>query len=108
MTTIGSFTRRGDEYQGKLFTLSCKCNLRIVPVETRASPNAPDYRVFSGPTELGAAWKKVAESTGNDYLSVAIDDPSFQVPLNAALVATEADPDRFVLVWTRPRRDGGS
>jgi uncharacterized protein (DUF736 family) len=42
----------------------------------KASKNAPDYRVLTGTTEIGAAWMKTS-AEGNPYLAVRLDDPSF-------------------------------
>jgi uncharacterized protein (DUF736 family) len=79
-------------------------SLRLVPLEEKTSDKAPDYRVYAGRAELGAAWaKETAE--GTPYLSVSLDDPSFAAPITAALFRTEGDADRHVLVWNRPRRE---
>lgn len=105
MTTIGSFTRKPDgSYEGSLATLTMRARLRLVPLEDKTSDKAPDYRVYAGRVELGAAWsRETPESL--PYLSVTLDDPSFAAPITAALFRTEGDPDRFVLVWNRPRRE---
>ena len=42
---------------------------------------APDYRIFSGATECGAAWRKTARESDREYLSVKLDDPSFPAPI---------------------------
>jgi uncharacterized protein (DUF736 family) len=105
MATIGSFTHKPDgTFEGRLATLTMQARLRLVPLEEKTSDKAPDYRVYAGRVELGAAWsKETAEGTA--YLSVILDDPSFAAPITAALFRTEGDPDRHVLVWNRPRRD---
>lgn len=64
------------------------------------SESAPDYRIFSGDTEFGAAWKKTSREN-RDYLSVKLDDPSFAAPIYASLV--EAD-DGYSLIWSRSRQ----
>ena len=105
MTTIGSFTRKPDgTYEGSLATLTMRARLRLVPLEDKTSDKAPDYRVYAGRVELGAAWSRET-GEGTPYLSVSLDDPSFAAPITAALFRTEGDPDRFVLVWNRPRRE---
>ena len=35
------------------------------------------------------------------FYSVVIDDPSLSGPINAPLFSTDADPNRFQLVWRR-------
>jgi uncharacterized protein (DUF736 family) len=105
MATIGSFTRKADgTFEGSLATLTMQARLRLVPLEERTSDKAPDYRVYAGRAELGAAWSKET-AEGTPYLSVSLDDPSFPAPITAALFPTEADPERHVLVWNRPRRE---
>jgi uncharacterized protein (DUF736 family) len=64
---------------------------------------APDYRIFAGATEFGAAWKKTARETEREYLSVKLDDPSFPAPIYASLVKGEAD--SFTLIWSRRNGD---
>lgn len=78
--------------------------IRLVPNEDKASDKAPDYRAYAGKIELGAAWSRESVN-GAPYLNLALDDPSFAVPISAAMFAVEAEQDRFVLVWNRPRRD---
>jgi uncharacterized protein (DUF736 family) len=105
MTTIGSFVRKQDgSFEGTLTTLTILARLRFVPLEDKTSEKAPDYRVYAGKVELGAAWnKETPESL--PYLSVTLDDPSFAAPITAALFRTEGDADRHALVWNRPKRD---
>ena len=106
MATIGTFTRTDKGgYTGTIRTLSFNAKVQIHLDEAKAKPGQPDYRIYSGKVELGAAWRKTSEA-GRDYLSVAIDDPSFAQPLNAALIEAE-DPDGYTLVWSRPRPRNG-
>jgi len=107
MATIGTFTRRGDTFQGAVRTLSLDVELDIRAAE-KSGDNAPDYRIFArgagrGPAgqdaELGAAWKKTSAQS-RDYLSVKIDDPAFG-PLFATLVEDAARPAHYTLIWTR-------
>ena len=65
----------------------------------RADDKAPDYRIFAGKAELGAAWKKTS-AENRDYLSVKLDDPSFPVAIYASLVQVD---DGHSLVWSRSR-----
>ena len=47
--------------------------------------------------EIGAAWSKRSEE-GRDYLSLKLDDPSFNAPIYANLFKGETD---YTLVWSR-------
>ena len=101
MATIGTFTTNGNGFTGTIKTLNLNVKARIERVEN-PSDKGPQFRIFSGAVELGAAWKKVSDA-GLTYYSVTLDDPSFTAPVYAALIPTEADPDRFNLAWSRPR-----
>ena len=105
MTTIGTFTRKPDgSFEGRLETLTLRAGIRLVPNEDKTSDRAPDYRAYAGRVELGAAWHRESEA-GASYLSLLFDDPSFVAPISAALFPAETEHDRFVLVWSRTRRD---
>ena len=104
MANIGTFKRNDDDtISGQIRTLRFNTPARFVPVADKPSENSPDFRVFAtNRVELGAAWKKVSDA-GTAYLSVSLDDPSFPAPVFAALIPTEADPNRLNLAWSRPR-----
>ena len=105
MATIGTFKKSGTEYLGEILTLSLQTkNVRIAPEQNRVSENAPSHRVFVGRAEIGAAWSKCS-SEGRDYLSVKLDDPSFNAPIYASLFDDE-DGEGFTLIWSRSRRNG--
>jgi uncharacterized protein (DUF736 family) len=98
MATIGTFTKSGDRYQGAVRTLTLNVEAQIAPAE-KENDKAPDYRVFAGQIEFGAAWKKTS-SAGQDYLSVKLDDPSLPAPIYASLVEAEGE-NEFTLIWSR-------
>jgi uncharacterized protein (DUF736 family) len=99
MATIGSFTAGKDGYTGTIRTLTVNVKASIVANDRKASEGAPDFRVYAGRAELGAAWKaKTSGDQPRDYLSVLLDDPSFPEPIRAALF--EEDGAAF-LVWNR-------
>ena len=106
MANIGSFKKVNAEFQGEIVTLSVQArNVRIVPESSRTNDNAPSHRVFVGRAEIGAAWPK-RSTEGRDYLSVKLDDPSFNAPIYANLFDAE-DGETFNLIWTRGRRQNG-
>ena len=78
------------------FTLDAKVQVR--PAE-KSSDKAPDFRIFAGRAEIGAAWKKTSNE-GRDYLSVKLDDPSLPAPILANLFEMEGG--EFELIWSRP------
>jgi uncharacterized protein (DUF736 family) len=103
MATIGTFAKNGeDEFTGSVNTLTLNVKARISRAE-KGNDKAPDYRIFSGTTEFGAAWKKTSPN-GREYLSVKLDDPSLPAPIFASLVAIE-DGESYSLIWSRRNGD---
>ena len=100
MATIGTF-RKTDKgsYTGTLKTLTLNVRTHITK-SPKANDQAPDYRIFAGTTEFGAAWKKTARDSDREYLSVKLDDPSFPAPVYASLVRVEGEED-YSLIWSR-------
>jgi uncharacterized protein (DUF736 family) len=68
----------------------------------RGNDNAPSHRVYVGRAEIGAAWSKRSEE-GRGYLSLKLDDPSFNAPIYANLFDDE-DGEGYTLIWSRPRK----
>ena len=98
MAHIGTFTAQGNSFTGTVRTLTLNVKVKFVPND-KESENAPDYRIFAGGTEFGAAWKRTSRED-RDYLSVKLDDPSFPAPIYATLSETEAGGD-YALIWSR-------
>jgi uncharacterized protein (DUF736 family) len=98
MATIGTFTKSADgSYSGAIKTLTLNVKAaQFRPVE-KDNDKAPDFRIFAGATEFGAAWKKTSREN-NAYLSVKLDDPSFAAPIFASLVDAE---EGYSLIWSR-------
>ena len=103
MANIGSFKKvNAAEFQGEIVTLTVQARgVRIVPEANRSSDNAPSHRVLVGRAEIGAALPK-RSTEGRDYLSVKLDDPSFNAPIFANLF--DGEDDTYNLIWSRGRR----
>ena len=100
MATIGTFTKHEDgTVRGDIKTLTLNVKGAVFRPAEKDKENGPDYRIFAGQTEFGAAWKKTSREN-RDYLSAKLDDPSFAAPIYASLV--DAD-DGYVLIWSRSR-----
>ena len=54
MATIGYFTKGETAYTGSVRTLTVNAKARFAVAE-KEKDNAPDYRVFAGTAEIGAA-----------------------------------------------------
>ena len=105
MATIGSFKKVGNDFQGEIVTLSLQAKgVRIVAEANRSNENAPSHRIYVGRAEIGAAWSKRSEE-GRDYLSLKLDDPSFNTPIYANLFDDEGG-EGYTRLWSRPRKNG--
>ncbi|TCQ25731.1 DUF736 domain-containing protein, partial [Rhizobium sp. PP-CC-3G-465] len=74
MATIGTFTKNenGAGFTGAVKTLTLNVKAKFVATEGD-SERGPDFRIFAGATEFGAAWKKTARETQREYLSVKLE-----------------------------------
>jgi uncharacterized protein (DUF736 family) len=104
MATIGTFTATGNGFTGVVKTLTLNVKTAKLVSNEKDNEKAPDFRIFVGTTEFGAAWKKTARETGRDYLSVKLDDPSFPAPIYASLVEGE-EQGTLALIWSRRNAD---
>ncbi len=103
MANIGTFTRTEQGFVGEIVTLSFQArNVRIILETNSSNDNAPSHRVYVGRAEIGAAWAKHSNE-GRNYLSVKLDDPSFNAPIYANLFDDE-DGESQTLIWSRARK----
>ena len=98
MAMIGTFTKSSEGFSGSVKTLALNVRAQLKPAE-KANDKAPDFRIFVGTTELGAAWRQTSKD-GRDYISVKLDDPSFPAPIYASLIASD-DGETHNLIWSR-------
>ncbi len=102
MANIGTFTKTEQGFVGEIVTLSFQArNVRLVP-EASTNDNAPSHRVYVGRAEIGAAWAK-RSNEGRNYLSVKLDDPSFNAPIYANLFDEEGG-ESYTRIWSRGRK----
>ena len=100
MAVIGTFHKgQNGNYAGAIKTLTLDVRFVQLRAADKDNDRAPDFRLFSGQAEFGAAWKKTSREH-REYLSVKFDDPSFPTAIYASLV--EAD-GAYALIWSRGR-----
>lgn len=103
MSSIGQVTRQANgSFKGHLKTLAFRAPVSIVPNVDKKSADQPDYRVIAGNVEIGAGWKKRAESSGQEYVSLSLSDPSFgpqKLYANLGRAAGQDDDDVFAIIW---------
>ena len=106
MATIDAFQMdKNGNYAGAITTLILSVEKAELRKSEKDNDKAPDYLLFAGETEIGAAWRKTSRENRH-YLSVKLDDPSFPAPIYASLVdVPEGEPGSgFSLIWSRSRQ----
>lgn len=103
MAAIGTVTQLEDgRFKGELKTLSIRAEILFVPNNDKNGEKQPDYRVLAEGVEIGAAWTRVAETSGKEYVSVSIAAPEFgpkKLYANLGKAAGQDDDDVFALIW---------
>ncbi len=69
MATIGTFTSTENGFTGQVRTLALNVKARIARIEN-PSDKGPQFRIFAGAVELGAAWQKRSNESDRDYLCI--------------------------------------
>src|SRR3546814_6933836 len=112
MSAIGYVTRNGDGFKGQLKTLSIRTDIEIVPNARKSHDRQPDYRVMANGVEVGAAWNRRSETTGNDYVSLSLAAPEFgprRLYAHLVRAAAQDDDDASAIIWNpADRRRSGS
>jgi uncharacterized protein (DUF736 family) len=74
MATIGTFNKdKAGNYNGAIKTLTLNVKQAVLLKTPKDNVKSPDFRIFSGQTEFGAAWMKTSREE-RSYLSVKLDD----------------------------------
>lgn len=112
MAVIGKLIREGDDWKGRLRTLSFALRFGLAKREERRGDDAPDFDVIvlseAGPVAVGVAWLRAikrGDQAGKQMLSLAMDDPSWPNALNVNCYPDGAA-GSWDIVWRRERRDG--
>ena len=102
MAQIGSFNLKDGKYTGTIRTMTINVKAQLIPNKDKVNDDAPDFRIYAGGAELGAAWRQDSKDGETPYLAVKLDDPSFAAPMRAAFFEKEED-GSGVLVWNRQK-----
>jgi len=101
MANIGAFTKAEDgPLNGTIKTLQLNTKAKFLPLE-HTSNGGPDFRIFAGNVEIGAAWRKTSQQD-RPYISVKLDDPSLPALIYASLHEDD-QPGQLSMIWTRPQ-----
>ena len=101
MAQIGAFILKDGAWTGTIRTMTINVKAQLVPNQEKAN-GAPDFRLYAGGAELGAAWRQESKDGETPYLAVRLDDPSFAQPMRAAFFENEKE-GTGVLVWNRAK-----
>lgn len=104
MAAIGYVSRNENGgYKGVLKTLSIRATIELVPNRSKTADNQPDFRVFTEErVEIGAAWKRVGQTSGEEYVSLSLAAPEFgprKLYANLGRAAGQDDDDVFAVIW---------
>lgn len=104
MTAIGYVRKEEDgRYTGSIRTISISAQVDIIPNASKSTDTQPDYRVMTQGIEIGAGWIKKGETSGKDYVSLALAAPEFgprKLYASLGSAAGQDDNDIFALIWT--------
>jgi uncharacterized protein (DUF736 family) len=101
MPAIGHVTKQKDgNFKGQLKTLAFRAPIDILLNPSKSSDTQPDYRVYSQTVEIGGGWIKKGHTSGEDYVSLTLTDPSFgKLYANLGRAAGQDDPDVYAVIW---------
>jgi uncharacterized protein (DUF736 family) len=102
MPAIGRVTKQSDgSYRGYLATLSIRKNIEF-QLNKKTRDHQPDFVVMAGDIEIGAAWNKIGQASGKDYVSVSLAAHEFgdrTIYANLGQAAGSDDENDFALIW---------
>lgn len=107
MTVYGSFQHdtQNNTFTGRMDFGGFKAQAKLIPnpdKTDRADDKAPDYLLMDGNARIGAGWKKVAEASGNRYVSLKIDTPLLPNTIWCKLSKTKnTGENEYLLFWSR-------
>lgn len=105
-------TDQGASYTGSLRTIAWSGRICFEQAAAKRDDNSPDYNVFAITPDgelvaIGNAWRKRTTANNRElaFLSVTMDDPSWEKPLNVAAFPSDGDPTKLEIQWRRERQD---
>lgn len=99
---LGYINEVSSGFEGVLSIMNLNAPIRIVKNKRKTTETQPDYRVYAGQpsASIGAGWIKKAVSSGRDYVSISLSDPSIGPrTLYANLVPVKGEDGRHILLW---------
>ena len=104
-TTIATLTEKTDgTLEGVFATIRVNAPIALVPNASKASEEAPDYRIIHRKTgfEIGAGWNRISRQTGEEYISTKLEAPEIGVIFVNVAPAPGGEPGKKVILWNSP------
>ncbi len=105
MATIATLTAKPDgTLEGVLATLTVQASITMIPNGRKAKDSEPDYRIINRKTgfEVGAAWNRISNNTGEEYVSVSLSAPEIGRIYGNLAPAPGDDETKKVIIWNPP------
>ena len=103
MSAIGLVTKNEKGgYSGTLNTLTISAPIEFFPTREKRSERHPDFYIYSGRIEIGAAWLRIGKESGEEYVSASLAMPEFgskRLFANLGRAAGQDDDNVFALIW---------
>jgi uncharacterized protein (DUF736 family) len=78
-------------YSGSIKTTSVRNNVEIILNVSKTADAQPDHRVLTQDIEIGAGWTIKGETSGKEYVSLALAAPEFGPKKLYALIRKPTD-----------------
>ena len=82
--------------------ISNSAQATIIPNVNKSADAQPDYRVMTQGIEIGAGWTKKGETSGKEYVSLALAAPEFgprKLYANLGRAAGQDDDSLYAMIW---------
>jgi len=99
---LGYVRETATGFEGALAMIHLTAPIRIERNADKTVDAQPDYRIFAGDiqAEIGGGWIVKAKSSGREYVSLTLADPSIGVrKVYANLAPVRGRKGRYVLLW---------
>jgi len=105
MSTLGIVSRNPEtnEMRGQIGLLGRRnpLGIEIMPNPSKRGDKQPDFRIWSGPNDIGAGWIKRNRENGKPYVSLRIFHPQiapWPIFANLGRAAGQDDDDVLALI----------
>lgn len=102
MSSIGYVQKQPNgHFKGVLTTLSVRAEIELIPNRTKTGEQ-PDYRIRAAGVELGGAWIRTGDVSGQEYIRLSMAAPELgprTLYANLGRAAGQDDDDSYAIIW---------